>query len=156
MSDFDLEIERELDRVLRPIAAAPVPAWRAPAPARAVKKVVGGASAAIVAKLATGFVVAALATAGATEAAITGSLNPADWGQQVKQQVSSCKAALPPGDHGIGACVSSFAAQRGAARNGAGQGNSNSNGTGKPKHSDNHGQGQPANKSHEHPPWDRD
>jgi hypothetical protein len=58
--------------------------------------------------------VAAIVAAGATtEAVITGSPNPADWGHQVVQQVHGCKVALAPGGHGIGQCVSSFASQHG-------------------------------------------
>lgn len=58
----------------------------------------------------------ALAVGGvAAEAAITGSANPGDWGQQVVQQVHKCKDALAPGSHGIGQCVSAFAKQHGPA-----------------------------------------
>ena len=67
-------------------------------------------------KGAIGLTVAALAigAAGAgSEAAITGSANPSDWGQQVVQQVQKCKTALAAGTHGIGDCVSSFASQHG-------------------------------------------
>jgi hypothetical protein len=66
------------------------------------------------AKGAIGLAVAALAigTVGA-EAAITGSANPANWGQQVVLQVQKCKDALAPGSHGIGDCVSTFAKQHG-------------------------------------------
>jgi hypothetical protein len=52
-------------------------------------------------------------SAAGSEAAITGSFNPTDWGQQVVQQVNKCKDALAPGSHGIGQCVSSFASQHG-------------------------------------------
>lgn len=66
-------------------------------------------------KAAIGLTVGALAVgaAGVGEAAITGSINPADWGQQVVKQVQKCKAALVPGTHGIGQCVSAFASQHG-------------------------------------------
>jgi type IV secretory pathway TrbL component len=57
--------------------------------------------------------VLAVGAAGASEAAITGSANPSDWGKQVVKQVNDCKAALAPGTHGIGECVSSFASQHG-------------------------------------------
>ncbi len=58
--------------------------------------------------------VLAVGAAGAAgEAAITGSANPSDWGHQVVQQVKQCKAALVPGTHGIGQCVSAFASQHG-------------------------------------------
>jgi uncharacterized membrane protein YgcG len=59
-------------------------------------------------------VVAIVAAGATTEAVITHSTNPAVWGQQVVQQVDTCKAALPTGSHGIGECVSSFASQHGA------------------------------------------
>jgi len=49
----------------------------------------------------------------AVEASATGSTNPSNWGQQVVQQVDKCKAALAPGSHGIGQCVSAFAKQHG-------------------------------------------
>lgn len=52
-------------------------------------------------------------SAAGSEAAITGSFNPSDWGQQVVNQVNKCKDALAPGSHGIGQCVSSFASQHG-------------------------------------------
>ncbi len=115
-NDFDGEIERELNRVLRPVDGASIPAWRTPASGGLVKRILGGAGAAIALKMLTGLAVAAFAGAGvlaATEAATTGSLNPADWGQQVKQQVAACKAALTDGKHGIGDCVSAFAKQHG-------------------------------------------
>lgn len=82
-----------------------------------MKRLLGGAGAAITAKLVTGFAVAALAMGAAgvtTEVATTGSLNPNDWGQQVKQQVATCKDTLrASGVRGIGPCVSAFAKQHG-------------------------------------------
>src|SRR5260370_40566047 len=68
------------------------------------------------AKGAIGLAVAALAVAAAgvgAEAAITGSANPSNWGQQVVQQVDKCKDALAPGSHGIGECGSTVANQHG-------------------------------------------
>ncbi len=118
MSDFDRDIERELNRVLGPVRSASVPAWRTPASGGFMKKLLGGAGAALAAKIITGLAVGVLAAAGATaatEATITGSLNPSDWGKQVVQQVDKCKAALQPGQHGIGQCVSAFAKQHGPA-----------------------------------------
>jgi hypothetical protein len=78
--------------------------------------------------------IAVAAAGAATEATVTGSANPNDWGQQVVQQVAKCKAALTPGSHGIGQCVSAFAKQHGpqvsadhrasgARENGNGNGN---------------------------------
>ena len=116
-----------------------------------MKKLLGGAGAAIGLKIATGFAVAAMAATAAlaaTEVAITGSVNPADWGQQVTQQVAACKAsAARLGVHGIGQCVSQFANQHGKAvsdahkapaarENGNGNGNGNGNANGKDKSKD--------------------
>ena len=115
-----------------------------------MKKLLGGAGAAIGVKILTGIAVAAAATTfavAATEVAITGSVNPANWGQQVTQQVDACKAsAARLGVHGIGQCVASFARQHGDAvsdshakndhsdktksNNGNGNGNGNANGHG--------------------------
>jgi uncharacterized membrane protein YgcG len=58
-------------------------------------------------------VVAIVAAGATTEAVITGSANPANWGRLVVQQVQTCKVALAPGGHGVGECVSSFASQHG-------------------------------------------
>ena len=78
-----------------------------------------------------------LAAAAAGEAVVTGSINPVDWGQQVVQQVQTCKDALAPDSHGVGDCVSSFSSQHGKNVSGdhranptPGQGNGNGNGNG--------------------------
>jgi hypothetical protein len=113
--DFERELEQELHRILDPIAAAPIPFRRAPSGAIA-RRVLGGAGVALGLKLATGVAIAAFAAAAigaTTEVAVTGSLNPADWGQQVKTTVADCKAKLAAGQHGIGDCVSDFAKQHG-------------------------------------------
>ena len=81
-----------------------------------MKRLLGGAGVALGLKLATGVAIAAFAAVAAgatTEVAVTGSLNPADWGQQVKTTVADCKAKLAAGQHGIGDCVSDFAKQHG-------------------------------------------
>ncbi len=81
-----------------------------------MKRLLSGAGAALIVKAVTGFAVAALAATAAgavTEAAITGSANPDDWGKQVTAQVAACKDALKTGEHGIGQCVSAFAKQHG-------------------------------------------
>jgi hypothetical protein len=117
MSEFDREIESELSRILGPVDRASIPAWRTPASGGVMKRLFGGAGVALGAKLLTGFAVAALAMAAAgvtTEVATTGSLNPSDWGQQVKEQVQDCKDTLrASGVRGIGECVSAFAKQHG-------------------------------------------
>jgi hypothetical protein len=80
-------------------------------------KLLGGAGAAIGIKILTGIAVAAAATTfavAATEVAITGSVNPKNWGQQVVTVVNECKASAERlGVHGIGQCVSSFARTHG-------------------------------------------
>jgi hypothetical protein len=146
MSDFDQEIERELSRVLGPVDRATIPAWRAPASGGVMRRLFGGAGAALGAKLLTGFAVAALAMAGAgvtTEVATTGSLNPSDWGKQVTQQVQTCKDTLrASGVRGIGQCVSAFAKQHGKAvsdehRNSGARSNSHGNNGNHGKNGDN-------------------
>jgi len=132
-----------------------------------MRRILGGAGAALGAKLLTGFAVAAMAAAGATaatEAGITGSLNPSDWGQQVVQQVNKCKAALQPGQHGIGQCVSAFAKQHGPTvsadhraspgRTNPGKGHDKSNngkGNGNGHGNNGAGDGQPSDKGHGKP-----
>jgi hypothetical protein len=118
MNDFEQALEFELHRILDPMTAGPIPARGATATSGGtMKRLLGGAGAAFGVKLLTGIAVAAAATtfaAAATEVAITGSVNPLNWGQQVTQQVDACKAsAARLGVHGIGQCVASFARQHG-------------------------------------------
>ena len=153
-NDFDGQIERELNRVLGSVDGASIPAWRTPGRVGLMKRIAGGAWAAISLKVLTGVAVIAFAAAG-TEAAVTGSLDPSVWGQRVKAQVTTCKDALGQGEHGIGQCVSAFAKQHGqqnsdqhqnpnASQNqgkgkgqgqGQGQGGGNSNNPNKNQHS---------------------
>jgi hypothetical protein len=118
MNDFDRELEDDLHRLLGPLKVAPIPPRRLVAPIGPLRAILGGAGAAIGAKVLTGIVVgaAAVTVAGAaTEVASTGSLNPTDWGQQVRVQVETCKDTLrASGTRGIGQCVSQFARQHGA------------------------------------------
>ncbi|HEX8729333.1 MAG TPA: hypothetical protein VF739_11955 [Ktedonobacterales bacterium] len=58
--------------------------------------------------LAGTLVVGGAGATGATVAASNGA-----FGQQVKQQVQTCKADLASGAHGIGKCVSTFAKDHG-------------------------------------------
>jgi hypothetical protein len=157
MNDFEQELDYELHRILDPMTARPIPARRATTSGGRMKKLLGGAGAAIGLKIATGFAVAAMAATAAvaaTEVAITGSMNPANWGQQVTQQVADCKAsAARLGVHGIGQCVSQFANQHGKAvsdahkasaarENGNGNANANANGHANDKSKDKpHGRG---------------
>src|SRR6266849_4232014 len=133
--DFESELERELHRILDPIAAAPIPLRRAPLSGGLMKRLLGGAGAALGAKLLTGIAVAAAAVVvagAATEVAVTGSLNPTNWGQQVKTQVGACKAsAARLGVHGIGECVSDFASSKAREKQGKHKGNDNGTNNGK-------------------------
>ncbi len=84
--DFERDLERELHRILDPIAAAPIPPRRTLASRGVTRRLLGGAGAALGIKVFTGFALAAFAAAAAgaaTEAVVTRSLNPVDWGQQV-------------------------------------------------------------------------
>ena len=121
-------------------------------------------AAALSTKAAIGVAAGALVVGAAgSEAVITGSINPSDWGKQVVQQVNSCKEALAPGSHGIGECVSSFASQQGKKSssdhkvtppnngNGNGSGNGSGNGNGQ-RQGPNHTPGTPPNKVHPSPP----
>jgi hypothetical protein len=139
MNDFERELEDELHRMLDPMMAAPIPGRRVSEPGGAMKKLLGGAGAAVGLKVLSGFAVAAAAATfavAATEVAQTGSLNPLNWGQQVTQQVNACKASAERlGVHGIGQCVASFARTHGKAvsaahKDGNGAGNSNGKGNG--------------------------
>jgi len=94
-------------------------------------------AAALTTKAAIAVTFGVLAAAAAGEAVVTGSINPVDWGQQVVQQVQTCKDALAPDSHGVGDCVSSFSSQHGKNVSGdhranptPGQGNGNGNGNG--------------------------
>jgi hypothetical protein len=95
----------------------------------------GAAGAALGAKLLTGIAVAAAAVVvagAATEVAVTGSLNPTNWGQQVKTQVGACKAsAAALGLHGIGECVSDFASSKARVNQGQNNGKGNAKDNGK-------------------------
>jgi len=115
--EFERDLERELHRILDPIGAAPIPPRRTLASRGMTRRLLGGAGAALSVKVLTGFAVAAFAAAAAgaaTEVAVTGSVNPADWGQQVHHTVQTCKDELrASGTRGIGPCVSAFASQHG-------------------------------------------
>jgi hypothetical protein len=113
MSDLERELELTLHEVLDPVTGRAIPSRRLPEDRGAFKTLMGGAGAALTAKVLTG-VVAAAAAVSVAGAVTTGSLNPADWGQQVSQQVETCKSKLAAGQHGIGDCVSDFANQHGA------------------------------------------
>src|SRR4029077_2141627 len=146
MSDIERELESELHRVLDPVASMSIPARRAVRSAGPVKTLLGGAGAALTVKILTGVAVAAAAVTVAG-AATTHSLNPSVWGQQVKQQVETCKDQLAQGDHGIGDCVSGFANQHGQAVASDARQNGNGNGNGSTKNGNGNGNGNGNSKS---------
>jgi hypothetical protein len=117
MNEFEREMELELHRIIDPMTAGPIPLRRPIQSGGSMKRLLGGAGAAIGLKILTGIAVAAAATTfavAATEVAITGSVNPTNWGSQVVTQVNACKAsAARLGVHGIGQCVASFARTHG-------------------------------------------
>ena len=82
-----------------------------------MKRLLGGVGAALSLKLLSGIAVAAAAVVvagAATEVAVTGSLNPTNWGEHVTQAVQTCKDTLrASGTRGIGPCVSAVAKQHG-------------------------------------------
>jgi hypothetical protein len=91
-ADFERELEQELHRILDPIAAAPIPRRETPRSSGVARRLLGGAGAALGLKVFTGVAVAAfaaVAAGAATEVAVTRSLNPADWSQQVHQTIQS-------------------------------------------------------------------
>jgi hypothetical protein len=114
MSEFERELEQELHRVLDAASARPIPPRRPIPYHRTAKTLLGGAGAALAVKVLGGVAVAAAAITVAG-VATTDSLNPVDWGQQVKHQISN-DATTPtnPAQHGNG--------------NGNANGDSNANG----------------------------
>jgi hypothetical protein len=158
MNDFEREMEHELHRILDPMTAGPIPFRRPMQPGGSMKKLLGGAGAAIGVKILTGIAVAAAATTfavAATEVAITGSVNPANWGQQVTTQVNACKASAERlGVHGIGQCVASFARTHGDTvsgqpKNGKTKTGKEGNGSPNPNaNAQNGNHGKPTDKSH--------
>ena len=69
------------------------------------------------AKAGIAFAAAAAVTAG-TATAITGSPDPAVWGQRVEVQVEHCKQLLDSRQHGIGDCVSDLVSKPDRPRGG--------------------------------------
>jgi len=88
MRTFEQHLEDELHLLLDAQAPATIPAWRMPAQgSRRVLPLVGGAGAAVTAKIVTGAAIAVLAAGASTEILITHSANPIDWARNVQQQV---------------------------------------------------------------------
>ena len=88
MRTFEKHLEDELHVLLDAQAAGTIPAWRMPAQSsRSIVPFVGGAGAALGAKILTGAAIAVLAAGATTEIVITHSANPIDWARNVQQQV---------------------------------------------------------------------
>ncbi|HET7466210.1 MAG TPA: hypothetical protein VFL29_06070 [Candidatus Dormibacteraeota bacterium] len=81
--DFEQHLEADLRVLLDPYAAGTIPAWTEPSRARRVMPLVGGAGAALAAKIATGAAIAVLAAGATTGIVVTHSVNPVDWARQV-------------------------------------------------------------------------
>ena len=160
----DPRLEADLDRAyagLRLPASPPFATYRQLQAKRLSRKPLAGLMG-LPALLGTKAVAAAAVvtlagTAVGVKAAVTGSPDPTNWGQQVTQQVKTCKAQLQPGQHGIGECVSDFANQHGkqvsAAHSQAGaNSHANSHASGAPTGSPSPGDhGQPSSPPHPTP-----
>ena len=129
--EFDGWLTSELDRGL----ASARPRTRFAPPRRARRLTLKAAAVAVAAVLVTSGVALAAGTA------VTGTPNPAVWGQQVQAKVQQCQQQLSSGQHGIGQCVSAFAKGHGQeekANHGHGAG---ANGAGSNGHGHGHGHG---------------
>lgn len=84
--DFEQHLEDDLRVLLDPYAAGSIPAWNEPAPARRVLPLLGGAGAALGAKIATGAAIVVLAAGATTGIVVTHSVNPVDWARQATHQ----------------------------------------------------------------------
>jgi hypothetical protein len=152
---FDEWLERELlQNASRETGPNPLPSQSryqaAPLQGNALNRLSFALAAMVSSKTVTALALSAavIVAAGATtEAVITRSANPTDWGHQVVLQVQGCKDALAPGGHGVGACVSSFASQHGRQE-------SKTHGTSSPSQHPNGGppSGQPAGGPPSSPP----
>lgn len=165
-NDFDRWLEEELNRSFARLDSGYVaPRYLATrAPRRGVSRLLAAIPAMVTAQVAAAgiAVVAAASTGVAVHNVVTGSgaQSPATWGQKVVQQVQKCKAELGADQHGIGQCVSQFAAQNGDSQsdqNGKGAGHdkdgSGDDGNGQPSaHPTPQGQGQGASGDHPTPP----
>ena len=97
-------------------------------------KLISGLVAALATKTAAGLTVAALA-AGATGAVVVGVQTGAiqQFSESMKANVAECKSQAPTnGQHGIGACVSSFARHHGSDARANNPGHNKPEGSGKP------------------------
>lgn len=119
MDDFDRELERGLKGRLGGLQGIRPRASQARYQAASTSGGIlmkGLALAAVTAssKAVMGLALAAAVVGGGTVvASVSTHSDPAQWGKTVTAAVASCKAALKPGEHGIGGCVSAVAKQHG-------------------------------------------
>jgi len=94
---FEERLDKDLRAYLDPHAEGLIPAWRMPEPSRSGRRLLGGAGAALGAKIALGAVIAVMAAGATTEAVITRSVNPVDWARHVTtQQVQASPGQSQP------------------------------------------------------------
>jgi len=91
MNDFEQNLERGLHELFDPYLAEQPRPWRTRPRAGVSGRVAGGLGGALVAKLATGAVIAALAAGAGVGVATTHSLNPVDWGRAASRQVQKAQ-----------------------------------------------------------------
>jgi hypothetical protein len=116
LREFDSWLEDELGKGYVSFSAALLPAgaaYRAGRQAPGRRGFMAGWAArtvAVVGAVSFGL----MATGGLAAAVVTGSVDPQVWGRHVVAAVATCKSQLSSGQHGIGACVSAIARQKGA------------------------------------------
>ena len=148
---FELALDRAFDGLALPATPQPAYATAGRRVGRAWPAVLAGAPALLGTNAVAAAAVVTLVGAGVgVKTVLTGSPDPTNWGQQVTQQVQSCKDQLSSGQHGIGPCVSGFANQHGkqeaAAHTPAGRPNGANHANGPPVNPGKAGQhGRPAN-----------
>jgi hypothetical protein len=117
--DLEQELERELHRVLDPVAASPIPPRRPVHRQVGLRALTGGTGVALTVKVLSGAVVTAAAVTVAG-VATTGTVNPVDWGHEISNQVMSAPqhgaaGPTPASQHGSGSTGSSGTANGNAA-----------------------------------------
>jgi len=103
-SDFERELELGLHELFDPYLAERPRPWHARGARRTSVRVAGGLGGALVAKVAMGAAIAALAAGAGAEAVNTHSLNPVEWGRAASRQVQSVqpRIAATPAVHPAG------------------------------------------------------
>jgi len=92
---FEERLEKDLHSYLDPYAVGSIPVFQEPEAGHAGRRILGGAGAALGAKIAVGAVVAVMAAGATAEAVITHSANPVDWARAATQQAQSVSSPQP-------------------------------------------------------------